>query len=344
MPQLLTAPDRMPAAADRRPAGGGSRRGWWHAVGLVLAVLATVVVLGVSNEAAAVPAEASASMFDDDSGLALFRGAGRITPSTPQVACLLVGARGAASTDGVALAADAVTGPLADDLLVSVEVGTGGSAGDCSGFTGRQVWQGTLPELANPTPATGYWMGWRPASVPTATFRITVALDPDSTAAGQRAGADVVWRLLYQPGAGPEPTPTPSPADPTTADPTTAEPTTVDPTTADPTDSPTAVPSSPTGTAAGGRPDQDHREPDLDLAPRGPAGVLRQVVDGVVSTAAGVLSSPQYPIGAILAALMFLALQHQFDRKDPKLVLAARNQRDIERTFPDRFAPDRGDS
>ena len=335
MPQLLTAPDPAAApataAADRRPSGGRSlRRGWLQAAGVALAVLLTGVVLGVANRAAAVPAEASASMFDDDSGLALFRGAGRITPSTPQVACLLVGARGAASTDGVALAADAVTGPLADDLLVSVEVGTGGSAGDCSGFTGRQVWQGTLPELANPTPATGYWMGWRPASVPTATFRITVALDPDSTAAGQRAGADVVWRLLYQPGAGPEPTPTPSPADPTTAEPTTAE--------------PTAAPSGPTGPGAGGRPDQDHREPDLDLAPRGPASALRQVVDGVVSTAAGVLSSPQYPIGAILAALMFLALQHQFDRKDPKLVLAARNQRDIERTFPDRFAPDRGDS
>lgn len=91
MPQLLTAPDPAAApataAADRRPAGGGSRRGWWHAVGLVLAVLATGVVLGVSNEAAAVPAEASASMFDG--GAALFSVTG-LTPGRAGSNCLTI--------------------------------------------------------------------------------------------------------------------------------------------------------------------------------------------------------------------------------------------------------------
>jgi hypothetical protein len=58
-------------------------------------------------------------------------------------------------------------------------------------------------------------------------------------------------------------------------------------------------------------------------------------------TVAGVVSSPQYPVLAIGFAVLFLALQNRFDRRDPKLALAARSARETQQTFPDLFPPTR---
>lgn len=354
---------RVTGGTDR-PVTALRRRRLVQASGIALGVLLLGFTIGLAEQARAVPvpAQASASLFDDDTGVAVFGSSTRITETVAQTGCLLVGAAGASSAARVGLSATGVSGPLAPDLQLTVEMGSGGHAGDCTGFTGSQIWQGTLTELAAPTPSTGWWTGWSPSTTPTRTFRITAVLRPGSTSSGQQATAALVWRLVDedQP-VPPTPTPTVSPtptdtATPTPTDTATATPTEVTPTPTSATDSVTPTPTptaSPTGPPAGGgrapggdaggdrnprpAPDADRR-PDLTLLGSTAAG-LKRVADGVATTAVGVVSKPQYPIAALVAATGFLLVQGRIDSRDPKLQLAARSQRDNERTFPDQFGP-----
>ena len=336
-------------APGRRPLGSRLRQ----AAGVALAVLLVGVLVGLADQARATPLEATVPLFDDDGGVALFDGSARVSPSSPQTACLLVSASGASSAAQVGLFAAAVSGSLAPDLQVTVELGGGGHAGDCTGFTGTQIWSGTLPQLAAPTPATGFWTGWTPGSAPTRTFRITIAVDPGSTAQGQHAAADLVWRLVDEDRpVPPTPTGTPTPTGSPTGTPTPTGSATTDPETSttpvsiDPTSTPTVV--TPTGSipapGAGRPPGGDAGGDDTggtatvpDLTIGGTGATVRRVASGVLHTAAAVVRQPQYPVSALAAAFLFLLVQDRIDRRDPKLQLAARSQRDNERTFPDHF-------
>jgi hypothetical protein len=60
----------------------------------------------------------------------------------------------------VQLAAANVTGGLTDDLAITVDRGTSGRYGDCTGFTGSRIYTGTLTSLAA-VPA-GVATGWQP--------------------------------------------------------------------------------------------------------------------------------------------------------------------------------------
>lgn len=346
------------------------RRRLVQSAGVALGVLLLGLVVGLAGQARAGRAlsgaalagqvQASASLFDDDSGVALFDGSSRITETVAQTACLLVAAAGASSTARVGLSAAGVSGTLAPDLQLTVEMGSGGHAGDCTGFTGSQVWQGTLTQLATPTPSTGYWTGWTPSTTPTRTFRVTAVLRPGSTATGQQAAADLVWRLVDEdvpvpptPTVTPTPTPTDTPTPtPTATDTVTDTPTsTPTPTAATDTAGPTGTPTEPPaggGRVPGGDAGADRQQggagpdaaskPDLTLL-GGTAAALRRVGAGMVTTAVEVVRQPQYPVAALLAAAAFLLVQGWIDRRDPKLQLAARSQRDNERTFPDQFGP-----
>lgn len=66
--------------------------------------------------------------------------------------------------------------------------------------------------------------------------------------------------------------------------------------------------------------------------------VLGEVVARRVGqTVAGVVTTPQYPLGALLVALLFVLVQHRLDLLDPKLAQASLSRRDDELFFPDIF-------
>jgi len=80
-------------------------------------------------------------------------------------------------------------------------------------------------------------------------------------------------------------------------------------------------------------------KPDLTLG--GTLAQLQEVVGRAQQAAADVVSSPQYPLSAISLAMGFLLVQDLIDRRDPKLAVVSRSQRDNEVTFPDRFTGSR---
>ncbi len=284
---------------------------WPRAAAVVLAAVAcSATAIPSADAAVRDDAQAVVSLFDDAGGQALFDGSVPISPSHPQVACIAVGASGAAAQDEVALLSRHVSGSLAPQLHLRVEIGAGGHAGDCSGFTGRAVWDGTLTELDRPS---GVRLGWRPAADPLASFRLTASVDDSVSGPGRSAQADLVWRLVTSvPGTSPMTSgasSSPTPSGPSVAS----------------TPSPARVPAR--GAPGGETPDvvlQGRRSPADGLGGR------------MLATLLGVLATPQYPLATSGAAFLFLLVQEQVDRRDPKLMLAARRRRDTELVFPHR--------
>jgi hypothetical protein len=230
-------------------------------VAAVLVRVALVVCVGwvvagwatAGASASGVSARSSVSLFDDDGSRSLFDGSALLVPGHPQTNCLSVGAAGAQPGDSVTLTATSLIGvDLPDHLVLTVDVGTGGVYGDCSGFSGTTVWSGTLAALAAAASTDGIATGWQPASTPARSFRITVDVDSAAAAQGVTAAADLEWRLVRGPVVTPSPTTTsPSPTT-TSPSPTTTSPspttTSPSPTTTSPT-SPTSPSPSPSPTS-----------------------------------------------------------------------------------------------
>src|SRR5690349_22164669 len=148
---------------------------------------------------AAVPPAAAAgsvSLFDDSGGTPLFNGA-VLAPGHPQTGCVSVSAAGVTPTDAVVLSAEGVAGSLAQYLSVSVEVGSGGHLGDCTGWVADPavpIWSGHLGDLV-----PGVVTGWYPSASATRTFRFTVQVDDVAAASGTTAGGQFVWQLATTP-------------------------------------------------------------------------------------------------------------------------------------------------
>jgi hypothetical protein len=177
-------------------------RAAWSA-GAVLLAASTVLLAGVRPAAAS----GSVALFDDDGGAALFTGA-LLAPGRTQTGCVSVDASGADPADSVVLAADSLSGTLVPYLSVTVDVGSGGHMGDCSGFVTDPLvspWSGRLSALT-----TGIPTGWQPGQSSTRTFRFTVAVDDDQTAAGLAGSGRFVWQLTTTPPPPPPPSPSPS--------------------------------------------------------------------------------------------------------------------------------------
>ncbi len=335
------------------------------------AVAAAVLGLAalVSSLTPAQGAEGVASLVDDGDGVALFDASVPLAPGHPRSACVSVAASGAGPRDAVVLAAVDVTGPLAAALTVEVRTGTGGGRGDCTGFVaeGRPVFTGTLAELAV---SGGVATGWVPARAARRTFSFTVRLADDAVP-GTRGSAVFAWRLVSGPVDPPPPT---GPTGPPTAPPTTPGggggpgPTATrpprPPATSRPTTTPTPRPTTPGPTPTGSRtqtpapsPTTAPPPPDVDVGARpGPVARFAAQVGSFVAravapwlppvlaerlgaTITNTVSRPTLPLSVVLLALLFLAVQHRLDQRDPKLASAAVNRRATELEFPDLFAP-----
>ncbi len=176
------------------------------AVGVVAAVMLSGAAAWALSEAGS-PTSVATRLIDDDSGHPLFTDTDDLVPGRARAACLAVAAGGGGPDDQVRLLVDDLTGRLAPQLGLEVLVGTGGRYGDCTGFTGSRIYQGTVAGLAA-LGQKGITSGWAPGPRSRRTFKFVVTLADESSGQGQQAGATFVWRLD---GPGPEPTPSGSP-------------------------------------------------------------------------------------------------------------------------------------
>lgn len=140
-------------------------------------------------------ATSSLAITDDDSGIALFTATGLVPGSTGSK-CLTV-TYGGNTASSVKLFASASSGTLSPYINLTVEEGTGGSFGSCTGFSGSSIYTGTLSGFT--TTKTAYASGvgtWAPnASGSTRTYKFTYTLDAATPSSMQSttAGVTFVW-------------------------------------------------------------------------------------------------------------------------------------------------------
>lgn len=176
-------------------------------VGLA-AIFATAAVATVSLSRPSTPGAGSAlltaddgairngalTLTDDDHDSTLFR-PGELLPGHPVSACTKIVYAGELTPTGVTFHA-AVDGPLAPFLDVSIEVGTGGSFGDCLGFVpAATIYRGTLAELAeaHSDRSSGLSTFTAVESPSSRTVRFVVEVQSDDAAQGAGASADFTW-------------------------------------------------------------------------------------------------------------------------------------------------------
>lgn len=128
---------------------------------------------------------------DDDRGHAMFEGAGLLGPGDAVASCITVDYVGSLPA-GVGLAAE-VSGPLAGNLDMTVEVGRGGGFGDCAGFVRQtEIFRGTLASLALQHPPADPLPVFDTKGPEFVTMRVDVRLDDDGTP-GDSTTAEFDW-------------------------------------------------------------------------------------------------------------------------------------------------------
>ena len=167
----------------------------------VAAAMLMVTVLTVSRSQAVFTATTanSANSFtagtvvltDDDSDSAMFSAGSGMVPGTPLVACIEVTYAGDLMPAPIRLHAT-TTGDLDTYLDTTIEVGTGGSFGDCTGFSlSSTPYTGTLANLS--TTYTDYASGlalYTISGPPAArTIRFTIEVQSDDAAQGRSSTA-----------------------------------------------------------------------------------------------------------------------------------------------------------
>lgn len=309
-----------------------------HAPGAVVAMLAfgglgTLAIFA----AAPVPLEpvraaelAAVQLSDDDGDGALFA-ADQMTPGHPVTNCLRVTYGAAADGVRVRLLAKNASGSLAAALNVRVDMGTGGQFGDCTGFAGTPIYDGTLAGLgAGSAAEPGADTGWAPLPGEERTFRLTATVPDDGTVQGATASATLTWVVLT--GSAVEPTKPPTDSAPTpeqsapAPEPAATVPPTPDAATADPTTAPMRGGDVPAGgsvgTAGQSQPDRASRPGGL----RGAVAAVGRILGrtGEIGLDIGVRTARHggFPLASLAAMTIFLLAQDRIDRRDPKLALA----------------------
>lgn len=168
-------------------------------LGAVGAAILVVVVLTVTRSEATFSvttgnagnafATGTVTLTDDDTGSALFS-VSNLTPGSPVTRCIVVSYTGSNLPAPVRTYGTS-SGDLAPYLTTTIEVGTGGTFADCTGFTGSQVFSGFLDSFS--TTHTGWSNGlalFTAAANPTSrTIRYTVSVANDPAAQGRTATA-----------------------------------------------------------------------------------------------------------------------------------------------------------
>lgn len=130
---------------------------------------------------------------DDDAGSVLFN-VSNLAPTENRTNCIEVTYTGSLASN--VRMYGAASGALAQYLDVQVQIGTGGSFDDCTGFSSSStLYTGTLADFAaSRTNFANGLAGWNGATNPSArTYRISVTLQDDNAAQGLSATADFTW-------------------------------------------------------------------------------------------------------------------------------------------------------
>lgn len=142
------------------------------------------------------------ALTDDDSNTALFN-ASTLTPGSTGTKCIAVTSTGSAPSAVKLYGTNpSTTKQLADNITLSITQGTGGSFGDCKGFTpltsGANVYGGSLTALG--TSATNYATGlgdWKPTGTASETrvYQVTYTLNANTpnTSQGGTASIGLTW-------------------------------------------------------------------------------------------------------------------------------------------------------
>jgi hypothetical protein len=196
----------------RRRAVAGIFRLQAARVAAPLAALLVVgfVVMGVSRAAFFDTTTNDANQFaagtvvlvDDDSGSAMFNVSGMAGGDTA-TGCIAVTYNGSITPADVVLyvAPGGLTGTGLDDYLnLTVERGTGGSFGDCTGFSGSSIYSGTLDGFAAASTdfASGAGLWTASSTGDSRVYRFTLTLQDDNAAQGLTATTTFTWEAQNQ--------------------------------------------------------------------------------------------------------------------------------------------------
>ncbi|MDX6221711.1 MAG: hypothetical protein QOD91_765 [Frankiales bacterium] len=340
----------------------GRRRGLSRMVGCALAAASACLALPGA-------ALADSTSLTTDAGSSPLVSAARLSPGHVLERCVAVTSPTDYTSADLGMFVTA-SGDLADHLNVTIESGTGGSFADCTGFSGRLLFVGSLSALAAGFDATRpERVGHFSAAVATVVLRLRLSVQDDNVAQGLTTAAAFWWLPVAADPVTPPTTDPPLPsAVPTPAG---TEPASV-PTPPGPTDPPTGGPTPPaarpSATATGrpvARPGQVTTTPapaatslappvGVPLTDQGgnkatsgalppppgdgggpPTGIVGKLASGVAN-AAKTISTAAAPVlkGAAVTSLMIL----------PLVVLFLLVQRGIDRRDPKlALAPSYGD-
>jgi len=141
-------------------------------------------------------------LTDDDSGAAMFA-VTDMAPGDVVTDCIVVTYEGSLAPADIELyvAAGSLAGTGLDDYLdMTVELGTGGSFGDCTGFAGATVYTGDLDGFAAAhvdfAGGTGSWTA--AATNDDRTYRFSFTLQDDNAAQALNATATFTWESQNQ--------------------------------------------------------------------------------------------------------------------------------------------------
>jgi hypothetical protein len=254
---------------------------------------------------------------DDDGGAPLFSAAA-LRPGERVTNCIEIKYSG--TKDAPVALAGRGSGALDQYLDVDVERGSGGSHGDCNGFSGTPIFNGTLAEFLrtgdSDESAIPAWTASESES--SRAFRISVALRDVPQAEGQTASVNFEWSA---PGEE-EPVKPADPVDPETpATPPVAE--------ADP--KPKIKPETPVTEPRRDSPTPRASDPEPPAAGGGgapPAADDKSFLDSVKDVAVGAGKRVAFPSFLALLGFLFILLQNRLDRRDPKLAMAPLNKDD----------------
>jgi hypothetical protein len=142
------------------------------------------------------------ALRDDDSASAMFT-ASDMKPGDSVTHCIVVTYDGSITPSDVELyvTPGELTGTGLDDYLdLTVELGSGGSFADCTGFIGASVFSGTLDGFAAThtdfLSGTGSWTA--AATGEDRTYRFTLSLQDDNAAQNLDAAVNFTWEAQNQ--------------------------------------------------------------------------------------------------------------------------------------------------
>jgi hypothetical protein len=304
------------------------RRSW--VTRAAAAVVAAVCAIGAAVPVAADAADDPVRIWTDATG-PLFS-ATNLAPGDARTACLAISYQGRDDAS-LRMAASTSGGSLGSFLDLTIAVGVGGRYGDCSAFTGSQVYSGTLADFAAryADPSAGLALdGGASAPTGTVSIRVTVRMRDDDRAQGQVLESSFVWYAVGPfgestpddeppdvevPVTGPLPTAPPPSTGPTPATPAPVSPTPTPKPTASSSRSGVASPTQAGGPPSGSAAAQDRRRSIFER-------VVDSVYDSVKEAAPAVFKGARIPLYLLPLVLLFLLIQNEIDRRDPKLALA----------------------